>query len=138
MSLVIRCVDISETSPKIEEFFLTFLEIKDKTGEGLFGTLQDVLIDLGLSIDDIRGKSYDNGSNMKGKHKGVQKRLLEINPRAVYIPCGCHSLNLALSDIASSSEIAVSFGVVQRIYCLFSSSTNNCDVFKEIVNGIRV
>ncbi|XP_013614845.1 PREDICTED: uncharacterized protein LOC106321072 [Brassica oleracea var. oleracea] len=59
MSLVIRCVDISETSPKIEEFFLTFLVIKDKTGEGLFGTLQDVLADLGLSIDDIRGQGYD-------------------------------------------------------------------------------
>ncbi|WZZ83715.1 zinc finger MYM-type protein 1 isoform X1 [Brassica napus] len=139
MSLVIRCVDISETSPKIEEFFLTFLVTKDKTGEGLFGTLQDVLADLGLSIDDIRGQGYDNGSNMKGKHKGVQKRLLEINPRAVYTPCGCHSLNLALSDIACSSDIAVLFfGVVQRIYCLFSSSTNNCDIFKEIVNGITV
>lgn len=96
MSLVIQCVDISEASPKIKDFFLTFLEIKDKTGEGLFGTLQDVLVDLGLSIDDIRGQGYDNGSNMKGKHKGVQKRLLEINPRAVYTPCGSHSLNLAL------------------------------------------
>uniref|UniRef100_A0A0D3AN66 DUF4371 domain-containing protein n=1 Tax=Brassica oleracea var. oleracea TaxID=109376 RepID=A0A0D3AN66_BRAOL len=67
MSLVIQCVDISEASPKIKDFFLTFLEIKDKTGEGLFGTLQDVLVDLGLSIDDIRGQGYDNGSNMKVK-----------------------------------------------------------------------
>ena len=24
-----------------------------------------------------------NGSNMKGKHPGVQKRLLDINPKAV-------------------------------------------------------
>ncbi|XP_022552196.1 zinc finger MYM-type protein 1-like [Brassica napus] len=137
MSMVIRCVDISETSPKIEEFFLTFLEVKDKTGEGLFDALQDALHSLGLSIDDIRGQGYDNGSNMKGKVKGVQNRLLEINPRAAYTPCGCHSLNLVLSDIASSSSIAISFfGIIQRIYCLFASSTNNCDVFREIVNGV--
>ena len=94
---------------------------------------------LGLSIDDIRGQGYDNGSNMKGKVKGVQNRLLEINPRAAYTPCGCHSLNLVLSDIASSSSIAISFfGIIQRIYCLFASSTNNCDVFREIVSGVTV
>ncbi|XP_013639654.1 PREDICTED: zinc finger MYM-type protein 1-like [Brassica oleracea var. oleracea] len=68
--------------------------MKDKTGEGLFDALQDALHSLGLSIDDIRGQGYDNGSNMKGKVKGVQNRLLEINPRAAYTPCGCHSLNL--------------------------------------------
>ena len=113
--------------------------MKDKTGEGLFDALQDALHSLGLSIDDIRGQGYDNGSNMKGKVKGVQNRLLEINPRAAYTPCGCHSLNLVLSDIASSSSIAISFfGIIQRIYCLFASSTNNCDVFREIVNGVTV
>ncbi|KAF8109067.1 hypothetical protein N665_0103s0022 [Sinapis alba] len=137
MSLIIRCVDISEISPKIEEFFMTFLVVNHKTGEGLFNTLQDVLVDLDLSIDDIRGQGYDNGSNMRGKHKGVQKRLLDINPRAAYTPCGCHSLNLALSDIASSSETTILFfGIFQRIYCLLFSSTNNAEVFRDIVNGI--
>ena len=28
---------------------------------------------LDLNIDDIRGQKYDNGSNMKGKERGVQK-----------------------------------------------------------------
>ena len=35
---------------------------------------ENTLMDLKLNIDDIRGQSYDNGSNMKGKHQGVQKR----------------------------------------------------------------
>ncbi|XP_056843260.1 uncharacterized protein LOC108838344 [Raphanus sativus] len=136
MTFLIRCVDVSTDSPTVKEFFLSFLEIKDKTGEGIFTTLQDALTDLKLSIGDIRGQGYDNGSNMKGKHKGVQKRLLDINPRAFYTPCGCHSLNLALCDMASSSDKAVEFfGIVQRIYCLFASSTNNWEVYKEIVDG---
>ena len=29
----------------------------------------------GLNIDDNRGQGYDNGSNMKGKHKGGSKVL---------------------------------------------------------------
>ncbi|XP_062028423.1 uncharacterized protein LOC133744306 [Rosa rugosa] len=61
---------------------------------GLFNELQAGLKSLDLDIDCVRGQGYDNGSNMKGKHQAVQKRLLDINPRAFYMPCGCHSLNL--------------------------------------------
>ena len=54
---------------------------------------------------------------MKGKHKGVQKKVLEVNPRAFYTPCGCHSLNLALCDMENSCLKAKSFfGIVQCIY----------------------
>lgn len=135
MTFLIRCIDVSTDSPKVEEFFLSFLEIKDTTGEGIFTTLQNALADLKLNIGDVRGQGYDNGSNMKGKHKGVQKRLLDINPRAFYTPCGCHSLNLTLCDMASSTEKAVSFfGTVQCLYNLFSS-TNNWEVYRELVKG---
>ncbi|KAL6126146.1 hypothetical protein ACLB2K_074197 [Fragaria x ananassa] len=94
---------------------------------------------LELDIDDIRGQGYDNGSNMRGRHKGVQNRLLEINPRAFYTPCGCHSLNLALCDMANCCPKAMSFfGVIQRIYTLFSSSTKRWKIFKDHVEGLTV
>ena len=63
---------------------------------------------------------------MKGRHQGVQKRLLEINHRALYTTRGYHSLNLVLFDVANPCTRAVSFvGVWQREYSLFSSSTND-------------
>ena len=66
---------------------------------------------------------------MKGKHQGVQKRLHDINPRALYMPCACHSLNLTLCDMAKSCGKAVSFfGIVQRIYVLFAGSTKRWNV----------
>ena len=59
---------------------------------------------------------------MKGKNRGVQRRLLDINPRVFYTSCGCHNLNLVLCDMASSSPRAISFfGVLQHIYSLFAS-----------------
>ncbi|KAL4626040.1 hypothetical protein ACB092_05G066900 [Castanea dentata] len=67
MSLILRCVDISTS---------------------LFDEIINVINILELDINDIHGQGYDNGSNMKGKHQGVQKRLLDINPRAFYTPCG--------------------------------------------------
>uniref|UniRef100_A0ACD5VRY3 Uncharacterized protein n=1 Tax=Avena sativa TaxID=4498 RepID=A0ACD5VRY3_AVESA len=71
---------------------------------------------------------------MKGKNQGVQRRLLDINPRALYMPCACHSLNLTLCDMANLCGKAISFfGIVQRIYVLFSSSTKRWKVLLDHV-----
>jgi hypothetical protein len=62
--------------------------VNDTTEQGLFDALQNELQNLGLDIDNVRGQGYDNGSNMKGKNQGVQKKLLDITPRAFYSACG--------------------------------------------------
>ncbi|KAL9691905.1 hypothetical protein QQ045_012332 [Rhodiola kirilowii] len=135
MTLIIRCVDVSTVPIQVQEYFLQFLVVNDTTGQGLFEELKNVLHHLGLDIDDVRGQGYDNGSNMKGKHKGVQRKLLDINPRAFYTPCASHSLYLTLSDVANSCEKTEEFfGVVQRIYTLFSDSMKRWDILKDNVS----
>ena len=109
MTLILRCVDVSTSPIKIDEYFVEFLKVCDTTGQGLFEELQNILETLDLDINNVRGQGYDNGSNIKGKHQGVQKKLLYINPRALYTPCDCHSLNLTLCDIANSCTKAKDF-----------------------------
>ncbi|KAK4720458.1 hypothetical protein R3W88_010691 [Solanum pinnatisectum] len=124
-SIILDCTpdtNISATPINVTEYFLEFLKVDDTSGKGLFEVILDEIKCIGLDIDNLRGQGYDNGSNMKGKHQGVQKRLFDINPRSFYTPCGCHNLNLVFCDMVNSCAKAMSFfGVVQRIYSLFSS-----------------
>ncbi|XP_070660566.1 uncharacterized protein [Malus domestica] len=139
MTLILRCVDLSSRSINIREYFMEFLSVEDTSGQGLFNELQDVLKSLDLDIDNVRGQGYDNGSNMRGKHQGVQKRLLDINPRAFYMPCGSHCLNLIVCDMASSCLKAKSFfGACQCIYTVFSNSTKRWNILLEHIDGLTL
>ena len=102
MSPIIRYVNVLASLVKVKEFFLGFLKVDDISGHWLFDELINTLQTLELDISDLRDQGFDNESNMKWKHKCVQKRELEINPRAFYISCGCHSLNFALCDMTNS------------------------------------
>ncbi|GBP77371.1 Zinc finger MYM-type protein 1 [Eumeta japonica] len=78
------------------ERFLIFIELETHhTGDKLAKqTLQYLEEHCGLDFSKCRGQSYDNASNMSGRYNGMQQKILEANPFAIYIPCAAHSLNL--------------------------------------------
>ncbi|KAL5166612.1 Zinc finger MYM-type protein 1 [Glycine soja] len=116
ISFVLRCVNISSTPIQVNEYFLEFLK-----------------------VDDTSGKGYDNRSNMKGKYQGVQKRFLDINPRSFSTPCGCHSLNLVLCDMANSCPKATSFfGMLQCVYTSFSSSRKRWRILQNHMHSLTL
>ncbi|XP_034082159.1 zinc finger MYM-type protein 1-like [Gymnodraco acuticeps] len=131
MSVIIRTV-IMDEAPTIKEHFLGFLVASETTGLGLSSLILNRLKELNIPFDDCRGQSYDNGANMKGRNRGVQARLLQKNPRALYVPCVSHSLNLVVADAAKASTDAISyFGNVQKLYTLFSAAPQRWAILKE-------
>ncbi|XP_073137134.1 uncharacterized protein [Henckelia pumila] len=107
MSLVIRCLDESENSTKVKEYWIEFLEVDDMTGQGLFMHFKDSLINLGLDIDDVQGQGYDNGSNMKEKLKGVQKSYY-----STFIPADMWGFGLVYSGY-EYRLVRVAFGIAE-------------------------
>ncbi|KAJ8006189.1 hypothetical protein DPEC_G00125650 [Dallia pectoralis] len=140
LSVVLRVVNgESSKGVSISEHFVGFLNVLDTTGKGLCESFLGHLETLGLDIANCRGQSYDNGSNMQGKKQGVQKRVLDMNNKALSVPCGSHTLNLVVGDAAKSSMTSISFfGLLQRLYTLFSSSVNRWAILTEHVKNLTV
>lgn len=141
ISLVLRYVVLNHDCKKvqIQESFLAFSPIFDSTGEGLFDFVVELLRNSNLDIKDMRGQGYDNGANMRGKHIGLQKRILDANPRAFFVPCAAHSLNLAVNDAAKVSNETVNFfNIVQELYVFFSSSTKRWNIIKKNVPELNL
>ncbi|XP_075702536.1 zinc finger MYM-type protein 1-like [Rhinoderma darwinii] len=131
MTLTVRFVTVKESygneppEVKIKEHFLGFLEIDDSAGSGMTKVLLQSLQENGIDIKDMRGQGYDNGSDMKGRINGVQAGVRHINPRAFYVPCNSHPLNLVVSDAASACVEAVEFfNIIQSLYVFFSVSAH--------------
>ena len=68
------------------ESFLGFKPILDSTGEGLTKVILEMLEENKLDLKNCRDQGYDNGVNMKGKNSGVQKRILDKNSLAFFLP----------------------------------------------------
>lgn len=133
MTLVLRYVyfDSMKRLFQIKESFIEYIKVTDKTGQGMANVSVNELERFELDVMDMRGQGYDNGASMLGKHKGVQRRIRDLNPLAEFIPCCNHSLNLSLNDAASaSSEIDSFFSIVQRVFTFLSASTNRWDIVK--------
>uniref|UniRef100_H2YLB0 HAT C-terminal dimerisation domain-containing protein n=1 Tax=Ciona savignyi TaxID=51511 RepID=H2YLB0_CIOSA len=76
----------------------------------------------GINIQNCRGQSYDNASNISGKYKGVQAIIRERCSVAYYIPCTAHSLNLIGKCAAECCPNAVEFfNLLQNLYSWWSA-----------------
>ena len=102
MTVILRFVQCDEEDGVIvKEAILGNLRVDDSTGRELLDMFMKRAEEFCLNLADCRGQCYDNGANMKGKEAGVQARLLEINSKALYVPCANHSLNLVVVECAN-------------------------------------
>uniref|UniRef100_A0A670JLM2 DUF4371 domain-containing protein n=1 Tax=Podarcis muralis TaxID=64176 RepID=A0A670JLM2_PODMU len=92
------CIRTVDDSLIINEDFIGLYKTPNTESQTLFSILKDVFARLDLSMDNLRGQCYDGASNMRGKFKGLKKLVLDIQPKARYVHCTAHSLNLAVVD----------------------------------------
>lgn len=112
---------------------------EDNTGEALGDLRFKEIAACGLNMRNCRWKGYDIGANITGIHKGVRARVRENFPLEIFIPCGCPSLNLMITDGAKSSVKSTSlFGILQHLFTIFAGSTKRWCVISENVTNLTL
>ena len=56
--------------------------------------VKTLVLSFGIPFTGIRGQGYDGASNMSGKNNGLQAKVIAEYPKALYLYCLDHQLNL--------------------------------------------
>lgn len=123
----------NEITGSVHERVIAVNESPSTTGEDLYNLFVTVM-EKG-SVDwktNLVGQSYDGASNMSGNYKGLQSRIRDLNPQAVFIWCHAHRFNLVVKDAVSSSCNAVDmFGNLESLYAFLWCSKKRAAIFRE-------
>lgn len=135
LSITIRfAVDL-----EVEEHFVGFVDCSvSRDAISLQNLILDFLEEKKLGNLPIVGQSYDGASVMSGYKNGLQMKIKQNHPQAIFIHCLAHKLNLVIVDscfnIKSSSTF---FNTLEALYSHFSKPGNHSDL-KRISNALQI
>ncbi len=119
LSLTLRYI----SNGAVRESFLDFIEVERITGRALGEAILHWLGSNGLLAVDLRGQCFDGASNMSGARSGCPAIIQQQAPKAVYVHCSSHRLNLAIVSackIAAFKNAEACIGEISRFFLLLT------------------
>lgn len=112
--LVIRYVDEYN---KVQERLVSLETAPDSSGLGMFQLFSKITETHNIDWKtQLCAQAYDGASCMQGIYSGLRTHIQKENPRAVYIWCFAHVINLVVVDTCDCSvETKVFLGDIQAI-----------------------
>lgn len=90
----------------IVERFLGFIDISEnQSAESLSVSIFAFLIKYNLDKFHIVAQSYDGANVMSGKFNGVQEKVRNKFPYAIYTHCMAHRINLIVIDMCKNVKV---------------------------------
>ena len=85
-----------------------------------------------MNLSLCKGQAYDGANTMSGSISGLQARVKQVAPNALYVHCCAHNLNLVLIDSVHSCTKAVNFfGTLETLYSFISGSLPRLHLLQE-------
>ena len=101
---VVICMRWVDSNFEVQEEFIGMHYFDFIDASTLYQVIINVLLRLNLSITKARGLCYDGAAVMSGCRSGVAKRIMEVDPKAIYTHCYGHSLDVTISDMVKQCD----------------------------------
>ena len=82
------------------EHFLGLVSLTACDAASIFAVLKAFLADSDLDAGKLRGQGYDGAATFSGTKNGVQMRICTLAPRALFVYCRTHVLQLCCVSAA--------------------------------------
>ena len=128
------CLRYVEANYNIREDFVTFIKLERVRAIDISEAITGSVEELGLSLNNLRGQGYDGASTMSGEKSGVQKRIRDKQPKAIYTHCAGHSFNLAILSSCTLPPIRNCIDQVKSITLWTKNSPKRDALLKAVVD----
>ena len=107
---------------KVNESFTGFVEMSSVSTESISAAILAHLSRIGVDLRKLVGQGYDGASTMAGHVSGVQKRIRKKYPRAIFVHCAAHCLNLVINDQGRVSIVRSTCDIIRETIRFFRES----------------
>lgn len=123
LSLGVRFPEQINGQTNIREEFLGFVPISNRSADGISTEIIRACSNFKLNMENLVGQGYDGCSVMAGKERGVQAKIRNKYPRATFVHCSSHRLNLVVHDLNELSDIRNLVGTIKTVINFFRESS---------------
>ena len=113
--------------------------MKKADAETIYSTLIECLKKKNLQVGRIVGLGFDGAATFSGRRTGVQARIKEHTPHALFVHCHCHLLQLACVQAANKTPgIAHVYRTLITLWKHFHYSPKRAECLKEVQSVLEL
>ena len=104
-----------------EEHFVEILPLKKINAESIYSALVEYCREKNIHLGRLIGMGFDGAATFSGDKTGVQRRLIELSPHALFVHCRCHCHVLQLASVQAANATPGIKHVYTSLMTLWSS-----------------
>ena len=105
LCICLRYLKYNTDIPTICKSFIDMSCIERGTSERLKNVIIESLVQCGLTKENMRRQAYDTTATMSSDANGLQARIRQDAPKAIYSPCNAHKLNFVIANASKLMQL---------------------------------